>query len=179
MAPVVAIDLMEHPDDHGDAPSRARLLEWFARDVAHIAGAPDPLAGYDLEQVDNPDEALVERLRAGELLDGDTDQETIDGLLSRFVTNARALADHKPGSYGSPVVLIRASEGASEAVTSAWATHFTEHVAVHTFEGDHYSLLRPDQLDALITTVRDAWATSDHRTAVPSLGSHSSERNSS
>ncbi|MEU6117410.1 amino acid adenylation domain-containing protein [Streptomyces sp. NPDC047117] len=179
VAPVVAVDLMEHPDDRGDVPSRARLLEWFARDVAHIAGAPDPLAGHDLAEADDPDAALVDRLRAGGLLDGDTDQVTIDGLLSRFVTNARALADHKPGSYASPVVLIRASEGASEAVSSAWATHLTGHVTVHTLEGDHYSLLRPDRLDALVTTVRAAWATTDHRTAVPSLGSHSSERNSS
>ncbi|WP_051871528.1 hybrid non-ribosomal peptide synthetase/type I polyketide synthase [Streptomyces sclerotialus] len=179
VAPVVAVDLMEHPDEHGESPSRARLLEWFARDVAQVAGAPDPLAGYDLGAADDPDAVLAERLRASGLLGSDTDQETIDALLSRFVTNARALAGHRPGSYATPAVLIRASEGASEAVTSAWAAHLTGHVTVHTLVGDHYSLLRPGRLDALVSTVRAAWGTSDHRTANPSPGSHSSERNPS
>ncbi|MGW2634423.1 hybrid non-ribosomal peptide synthetase/type I polyketide synthase [Streptomyces chattanoogensis] len=157
VAPVVAIDLMEHPDEDRGEPSHAELLAWFARDVAHIAGAPDPLAGYDLEQVDDPDAVLAERLRAGGLLGSDTDDVTINALLSRFAANARALSAHRPGRYQAPVVLIRASDGASETVTSAWAAHLTGPVAVHTLDGDHYSVLQADRTEALASTVRAAW----------------------
>ncbi|WP_053926511.1 hybrid non-ribosomal peptide synthetase/type I polyketide synthase [Streptomyces chattanoogensis] len=157
VAPVVAIDLMEHPDEARAEPSHAQLLAWFARDVAHIAGAADPLAGYDLGKADAPEAVLAERLRSSGLLGSDTDDETTTALLSRFAANARALSAHRPGSYGAPVVLVRAADGASETVTAAWAAHLTGPVAVHTLDGDHYSVLQADRIEALASTVRAAW----------------------
>nr|WP_262417721.1 thioesterase domain-containing protein [Streptomyces diastaticus] len=121
VAPVVALDLMEHPDeDHGEV-SHAELLAWFARDVAHIADAPDPLAGHDLAAEEDPAAVLTERLRLGGLLGPDTDDETIGALLARFTANSRALSGHRPGTYRVPAVLVRAADGASQDVTSAWA----------------------------------------------------------
>ncbi|GAA3169099.1 hypothetical protein GCM10017688_17410 [Streptomyces ramulosus] len=180
VAPVLAIDLMEHPDEDRGQVSHAELLAWFARDVAHIAALPDPLAGCDLAQEERPDDVLAERLRSGGLLDPDTDAETIGALVGRFTVNSRALSAHRPGAYSVPVVLIRAGQGASEAVTAAWATRLKDLVAVHTVDGDHYSVFRPDRIDALATAVRASWdtGTQDHRVASPSLGSDPSERKS-
>ncbi|MGW8970609.1 hybrid non-ribosomal peptide synthetase/type I polyketide synthase [Streptomyces platensis] len=170
VAPVVAIDLMEHPDEKAADPSHAELLAWFARDVAHVAGVPDPLAGCDLQEAADPEAVLAERLRSSGLLGPDTDDGTIAALLSRFAANARALAAHRSGTYTIPVVLVRAGAGASETVTSAWASHVTGPVAVHTLDGDHYSLLQPDRLEALASTIRTAWGISDSRSANLPIG---------
>ncbi|MEU0274680.1 thioesterase domain-containing protein [Streptomyces sp. NPDC006307] len=179
VAPVIAFDLMEHPDARTDEPSHADLLAWFARDVAQVAGVPDPLAGFDPEQADDPVHAVTERLRGCGLLGVDTDDETLDALLSRFTANARALAAHRPGTYTVPAVLIRAREGATEEVTAAWAEHLSGPVTVHVLDGDHYSVLRPDRIEALTSLVRAAWDIPDFRKANPSSGQHRPERTSS
>ncbi|MFF4097180.1 amino acid adenylation domain-containing protein [Streptomyces sp. NPDC001834] len=161
VAPVVALDLMEHPDEDRSEVSHAELLAWFARDVAHIAGAPDPLAGHDLAGDEDPDAVLAERLRLSGLLGPDTDDETISALLARFTANSRALSAHRPGTYHVPSVLVRASDGASKAVTSAWAGRLKDLVAVHTLDGDHYSVLQPDRIERFASAVRASWNTQD------------------
>ncbi|MEU2768302.1 MULTISPECIES: hybrid non-ribosomal peptide synthetase/type I polyketide synthase [Streptomyces] len=162
VAPVVALDLMEHPDeDHGEM-SHAELLAWFARDVAHIADVPDPLAGHDLAAEEDPAAVLTERLRLGGLLGPDTDDETIGALLARFTANSRALSGHRPGTYRAPAVLVRAADGASQDVTSAWAGHLKDLVAVHTLGGDHYSVLQPDRIERFASVVRTSWDAEDH-----------------
>ncbi|MFJ9845851.1 amino acid adenylation domain-containing protein [Kitasatospora sp. NPDC101155] len=178
VAPVVALDLMEHPDEHGDEPSRADLLAWFARDVAQVAGVPDPMAGFDPTPAAMTEQAVTERLRDCGLLGADTDEETFGALLSRFTANARALATHRPGTYSVPAVLVRARNGATEEVTAAWAAHLAGPMAVQVLDGDHYSVLRPDRVEVLASVVRAAWSSPDFRVTNPSSGSHCPERTS-
>ncbi|MFI9306593.1 amino acid adenylation domain-containing protein [Streptomyces triculaminicus] len=177
--PVVAIDLMEHPDGPQDEPSGTDLLSWFAKDVAQVAGVPDPLAGFDPAAAEDPVHAVTERLRAGGVLGADTDEETLGALLDRFTANARVLAAHLPGRYTVPAVLVRARDGATEEVTAAWTTHLSRPAAVHVLDGDHYTVLRPDRTEALASVVRTAWGIPDPRVTNPSSGPDRPGRTSS
>ncbi|MET7637298.1 amino acid adenylation domain-containing protein [Streptomyces sp. NPDC005438] len=170
LAPVVAVDLMEHPDEHGPVPGHAELLTWFARDVAQVAGVPDPLAGVDLAEVPDADAELAERLRAGAVFGAGTDDAAIGAVVARFAANARALAAHRAGTYTVPAVLVQARDGASDTVTAAWIDHLTHPLAVHTLDGDHYSVLREDRIDALASVVRESWGTGSARTATCRTG---------
>jgi len=43
-------------------------------------------------------------------------------------------------------------------------------LAVHTLDGDHYSVLHADRLDALASVVRESWDTGSDRTATRRTG---------
>ncbi|WP_051673825.1 hybrid non-ribosomal peptide synthetase/type I polyketide synthase [Streptomyces sp. NTK 937] len=170
VAPVVAVDLMEHPDDPGPTPRYTDLLSWFARDVSQVAGVTDPLAGVDLAELPDPEAALAERLRAGGVFGADTDDDAIVTLVKRFAANAQALSAHRAGTYTVPAVLVHARDGASDTVTAAWLDHLAQPLAVHTLDGDHYSVLHADRLDALASVVRESWDTGTDRTATRRTG---------
>ncbi|MFJ3143649.1 hypothetical protein ACIPJM_14520 [Streptomyces halstedii] len=170
VAPVVAVDLMEHPDDPGATPRYTDLLSWFARDVSRVAGVADPLAGVDLAELPDPEAALAERLRAGGVFGADTDDDAIVTLVKRFAANAQTLSAHRAGTYTVPAVLVHARDGASDTVTAAWLDHLAQPLAVHTLDGDHYSVLHADRLDALASVVRESWDTGTDRTATRRTG---------
>ncbi|MBK3554993.1 amino acid adenylation domain-containing protein [Streptomyces sp. MBT56] len=171
VAPVVAVDLMEHPDEPGPTPRYTDLLAWFARDVSQVAGVADPLAGVDLAELPDPEAALAERLRAGGVFGAGTDDDAIVTLVKRFAANAQALATHRAGTYTVPAVLVHARDGASDAVTAAWLDHLAQPLAVHTLDGDHYSVLHAERLDALASVARESWNTGSDRTAPRRTGS--------
>ncbi|MEV0304271.1 non-ribosomal peptide synthetase/type I polyketide synthase [Streptomyces prasinus] len=171
VAPVVAVDLMEHPDDPGPTPRYTDLLAWFARDVSQVAGVADPLAGVDLAELPDPETELAERLRAGGVFGAGTDDDAILTLVKRFAANAQALSAHRAGTYTVPAVLVQARDGASDSVTAAWLDHLAQPLAVHTLDGDHYSVLHADRLDALASVVRESWDTGSDRTTARRTGS--------
>lgn len=104
----------------------AVVRQWFVRDIARLAGAPE------------------ERIAAGL---GDADLEELVGLGSEelleryriFEANSRGLLAYRPGPYEGSVTLVLAQD--SPDVSGEWAQHVSGRIDSHFVPGDHYDLL--------------------------------------
>ncbi len=147
---VAAIDLLEPPGPTPPA-SDAALLAHFARDLAGLAGIdwnPDPA---DLEPSGDRTaiQQLLARARHAAVLPDDIDATTIERLAARFLHLSRALADHPPAPYRGRVLLLRAMDGATTPATRQWLDLLGEQAETTDVPGDHYSVMRPPNLQTL------------------------------
>jgi thioesterase domain-containing protein len=147
---VAAVDLLE-PPGRAEPASDAALLARFARDLAGLAGSewnPDP-AEFEPTDDRSPIEELLTRARHVAVLPHEIDAATLERLASRFLRLSRALADHKPAAYRGRVRLLRAMDGATAPTTRQWLDLLGDQAESIDVPGDHYSLMRPPNLQTL------------------------------
>jgi thioesterase domain-containing protein len=155
---VTAIDLYEPPGGGlGRIVDDAELLARFARDLTGLSGKawsldPDLLRST----VDRSAIAVLrdEAVRAG-VLGADIDLETLSRIAERFCRNLRALFVHDPKPYDGRVVLYRAQDGgATTETTQAWLARLTGDAQSVDVPGDHYTVMRGENLRNLARHLR-------------------------
>jgi thioesterase domain-containing protein len=156
------VDLLEPPGPGRAEVDEAALLGWFARDLAGLAGvdAPHPtrLAGGLA--------ALREWAVGAAVLPADIEPSTLGAIFERFGRNSRALSAYRPGPYAGRVVFFRAADGGCSAeVAAAWRTALAGgaagSVAVLDVPGDHYTVMQPPLVAALVAALAPALQTND------------------
>ncbi|HYG61231.1 MAG TPA: amino acid adenylation domain-containing protein, partial [Thermoanaerobaculia bacterium] len=162
VAPLVLIDAFA-PRAGGDSQplAAADLLALFGRDLAGLTGRslglPDTL----------PDESAESHLRrvherglAAGLFPPDLGADDVVRLFAVFRANLKAMSGYRGGSYGGPLLLLRAGEGVSGAAADlGWGRLATGPLEIVDLPGDHYSILRSpavDELSSRITAVLGA-----------------------
>jgi len=142
---VVAIDPPEPPGDGGGALGTEALLAWFGRDLAGLSGR-----GWAPREEDFAGRATVPALRedavAAGVLSADVDEETLTRLFARFAASSRLLRDHRPRGYAGRVRLYRAADGTTEQGAPGWMRLLTGDAQVSDVPGDHFTIMRGDQL---------------------------------
>ncbi|MER5541613.1 amino acid adenylation domain-containing protein [Streptomyces sp. NPDC002589] len=147
---VAAVDLLE-PPGRAEPASDAALLARFARDLAGLAGSewnPDP-AEFEPTGDRSPIKELLTRARHAAVLPDEIDAATLERLASRFLRLSRALADHEPAVYRGRVRLMRAMDGATAPTTRRWLDLLGDQAESIDLPGDHYSVMRPPNLQTL------------------------------
>ncbi|OIJ88638.1 hypothetical protein BIV25_36335 [Streptomyces sp. MUSC 14] len=147
---VAAVDLLEPPGRAAPA-SDAALLARFARDLAGLAGSdwnPEP-AEFEPTGDRSGTEELLIRARLAGVLPDEIDAVTLDRLARRFLHLSRALAEHEPAAYRGRVRLLRAMDGATAPTTRRWLNLLGDRAESVDVPGDHYSVMRPPNLQTL------------------------------
>ncbi len=86
---------------------------------------------------------VLEAARGAGVVPPDIGFEQVWRLYGTFRANLRAMYEYRPGPYGGPVTLLRASEhGAAGAGTLGWESVAAGGVEVHTVPGSHFTLVR-------------------------------------
>ncbi|MDG4863787.1 amino acid adenylation domain-containing protein, partial [Streptomyces sp. T-3] len=154
---VAAVDLLEPPVVAQPA-SDAELLARFGRDLAGLAGSdwnPEP-AEFEPAGDRSPIEELLTRARRAAVLPDEIDTATLERLAGRFLRLSRALADHRPAAYPGRVRLLRAMDGATATTTRQWLDLLGDRAESVDVPGDHYSVMRSPNLQALAAVLGKA-----------------------
>ncbi|AOP45366.1 hybrid non-ribosomal peptide synthetase/type I polyketide synthase [Streptomyces lydicus] len=147
---VAAVDLLEPPGRVEPAAEPA-LLARFARDLAGLAGSdwhPEP-AEFEPTGDRSPVGQLLTRARQAAVLPDEIDAATLERLAGRFLHLSRALAAHRPTVYRGRVRLLRAMDGATAPTTRQWLELLGDRAESVDVPGDHYSVMRPPNLQTL------------------------------
>jgi amino acid adenylation domain-containing protein len=131
------------------------LMAWFARDLAALSGRQVTVSRADLDGVPAGDRLrqVVLAAQAAHVLPPDLGPAEAARLFEVFRTTQRALRAYVPGRYEGPVLLVLAgappmAEEEPPAVVTTWR-RYAAAVEVEWVPGDHYSLVRPPQVDHL------------------------------
>jgi amino acid adenylation domain-containing protein len=168
------------PDGPGGPDGTAGLggaaIAWqFASDLAGLLGAnPADLAavyaqtrpaGEELADAAAVVQRMFARLRAARLLPPDLELADLERRLRVFERNLMAAAAYLPLPYGGPMALFIAEERgvASADPTPAWRSLAAGGLAVHSFAGDHYALLRRPRVADLAAALRETLDRADAR----------------
>ncbi|MEV2278152.1 amino acid adenylation domain-containing protein [Nocardiopsis sp. NPDC049922] len=147
---VDAIDVTETPGDLERAEvSDARLRTWLARDLAGLTGH-----GADTDTEYPSLEDLFSALGERGILPSDIDLTEFESTFARFAANARALAGYRPEPYPGAVHFIQAESGGGAATAEAWLPVCEGGVTVAEVPGDHYTVLTPECVDAVVDELR-------------------------
>jgi amino acid adenylation domain-containing protein len=132
----------------------ARLLAGFLRDMGAQAGKTLPDIFERLRHMDSPEQivSLLEEAVAQGILPPDTDAAQFQSLFKVFKTNLQALSSYVPQKYEGRMVLLRATENGNQDGFSGWS-NLAESVETYSLPGNHYTLLRQPQVQALATVV--------------------------
>jgi amino acid adenylation domain-containing protein len=134
------------------AESEAELVHQFAHDLAGLHGDLD-LSG-NLAGEREPLRQVFEQVRAANLIPLDFTFADARAHFDIFRRNQRALAAYSPGVYeGRVALLLAAGTPLTAANIAAWRRIAAGGLEVHTFPGDHYSLLRSPDVERLAATL--------------------------
>nr|WP_272919842.1 amino acid adenylation domain-containing protein [Streptomyces sp. SID5468] len=159
---VVAIDVTETPHDLEQAVvSDDHLLAWLGRDLAGLTGQPWP----DTDTPPSPTSGtadggfpsltdLFTTLTARGILPADIDLPAFEAIYQRFASNARALAGYRPQPYPGVVHFVQAASGGGAATAEGWRSVCHGGLTTTVVPGDHYTVLGPDHLDAVVSELR-------------------------
>lgn len=111
----------------------------------------EPLTGEALAA------AVLARAVVADALPADTSTAALSRLLAVFDAFVRGVVDYRARAYDGPVVVFRATEEpcASEAV-GRWASVATGAFRAYDVPGNHYTLLRPPNVDSLADALTQA-----------------------
>jgi thioesterase domain-containing protein len=140
---VTAFEMARQLAESGAEIASLSLIDSYTPEAARrVTGALD-------------DEAALRAAFAGELAaaggDG-VDGETWDAMFARFTANVRAMNRYRPLRYGGRAILFAAQDDV--AWRGNWASHIGGGIATVPVPGDHNSLLRPPQVDALAAALQ-------------------------
>ncbi len=154
---VIAIDVLEGPGQPRRAlDGRGGLLSWLGRDLAGLTGLPwVPPGGGGA--VDSPSE-LFESLRSQGVLPADIDPAEFDAMFARFESNARALHGYRPKSFDGSMYFLRAESGATFQAAEGWRSLCRGRFEEITVPGDHYTVLKSANIDAVASSIRSILA---------------------
>ncbi|MFJ1596026.1 amino acid adenylation domain-containing protein [Streptomyces sp. NPDC088261] len=151
---VTAIDVIETPEGLRRPVGEAQLLHWLGRDLAGLTGnswqdgtgAPDGRTptGSALSPAE-----LFATLRSRGILPTEVARRDFDDLVARFTGNARALYGYRPAAYEGPVHFLRAESGATPETADSWRVLCRGAFEVVTVPGDHYTVLKSPQVEAV------------------------------
>ncbi|HEY5979692.1 MAG TPA: amino acid adenylation domain-containing protein [Microlunatus sp.] len=142
----------------------ADTASWFAWELGVAA---DRELDIDPDDLRDPDghaltgeslaAAVLARAVAADALPADTSTAALSRLLAVFDAFVRGVVDYRAPAYDGPVVVFRATEEpcASEAV-GRWASVATGEFRAYDVPGNHYTLLRPPNVDSLAVALTDA-----------------------
>jgi amino acid adenylation domain-containing protein len=152
---VIAIDVLEGPDQlRRPLGGRSGLLSWLGRDLAGLTGLPWLLGDGAF---DSPSE-LLESLRSQGVLPTDIDPTEFDAIFSRFESNARALYGYRPKPFNGSVYFLQAESGATSQATEGWRSVCRGHFEEIAVPGDHYTVLKSANVDAVASNLRSILA---------------------
>jgi thioesterase domain-containing protein/acyl carrier protein len=153
VALLALIDSAPPPPDPAPPSDEVTLLAWFAQDLGRMVGKPSPLSIDDLRRI-APEQRLrfvLEQARAADVLP-DIDEQQIRRGLAVFAANLNAMQRYQPQPYAGRVTLFRAGVRApADAAdpTLGWSALAADGVALHVIPGDHYTIVRPPQVQLL------------------------------
>ncbi|BBH67859.1 hypothetical protein ACTI_45440 [Actinoplanes sp. OR16] len=158
--PVVMLDSRAPDPVPTGSFDRVDLLALYAAELGRTAGTDLGIEAADLRELtgDQATELLLARARAHGLLDAGDGAEHLLRAGTVMAANVTAMAAYDPARpYGGPVTLLRAAEGElAPDTTAAWRRLVTGTLDELEVPGDHYSCLRPPQVDDTAKTVRQA-----------------------
>nr|WP_281404507.1 non-ribosomal peptide synthetase [Pyxidicoccus fallax] len=144
------------PVDGGTVPEPegTLLLAGMAMDLARTAGAEPALRPELLAELPEDEQLAFVARQAHEAgwLPPEVGEAELRAWRDVTRANMRAFAGWRPGSYGGPVLLLRAKDAKREHTvdpTHGWARWVTGGLTVEDVPGDHYSVLRAPHVDTL------------------------------
>ncbi|MEV5598707.1 amino acid adenylation domain-containing protein [Streptomyces sp. NPDC052496] len=160
---VAAVDVLESPDELARIDvTRERALAWLGRDLAGLTGrswpvadAPDGVrepAGTGTLPGTVPE--LFDALRAQHILSPDIDLPEFEAVFQRFEDNARALCGYRPRGFDIPVHFLQAEAGGGTETAESWRRLCPVPSDIHLVPGDHYTVLKAPNLEAVATHLR-------------------------
>ncbi|MFD6424063.1 amino acid adenylation domain-containing protein [Streptomyces sp. NPDC060198] len=149
---VTAIDVIETPQGLRRPIDEAELLDWLGRDLAALTGKPwqgeatdsRPPVGAAVSSA-----GLFATLRSRGILPTDIGRLEFEDVVARFTSNARALHGYRPAEYDGPIQFLRAESGATLETADSWRALCRGTFEVVTVPGDHYTVLKPPQVQAV------------------------------
>ena len=135
----------------------AHLLLGFARELDLPGHHLDALRGELRRAQDLPPLLHLLRLaREAGALPADLGDREIERLFRIYRANIKAMQRYEPGAYPGRVLLVHARERSVLDPAEAWREHVGEGLEVHELAGDHFTLLREPNVQALADLVRAA-----------------------
>ncbi|MCP4661078.1 MAG: hypothetical protein GY856_37220 [bacterium] len=142
----------------------ATLAVLFARDMAGVMGAGLPVSAVDLRRFNSGEEVLrflYEKMQGADLVPPGLEFSQIGRLFEIFRLNLRATERFAARAYPGRLVLFKAGErGTQEPPTSdlGWGELAQGGVEAYEIPGDHYSMLREPDVEALAERLREVLA---------------------
>jgi nonribosomal peptide synthetase DhbF len=142
----------------------ADTASWFAWELGVAADRELDIDPDDLRDANGQPltgevlaEAVLARAVAADALPMDTSAAALSRLLAVFDAFVRGVVDYRAHAYDGPVAVFRATEEpcASEAV-GRWASVATGEFRAYDVPGNHYTLLRPPNVDSLAAALAHA-----------------------
>ncbi|MCP4658832.1 MAG: non-ribosomal peptide synthetase, partial [bacterium] len=160
---LVLIDSMAPVADRGKASDTgdAALALSFARDLAGVFGVPVPVSSADIEALNTAEEVLSllhEKMQAARLVPPDLELSQVVRLFETFRINVRAMERYRAPAFSGRLVLFKAGERLSkkaEAPDLEWGGLAEGGVEIHEVGGNHYSILREPDVEALADGLKE------------------------
>ena len=141
-------------------PGSPELIVWFAHDMG-IAIPGDELAGLDEDQALA---RLAARVAAASIFPGHVGVPELARFLRVFEANLAAGRGHHGQPFPGDVTLIAATEAEEPLPPDhGFRPLVAGHLELRSMPGDHYSLLRPPQVDALARAFDELLAAAEAR----------------
>jgi amino acid adenylation domain-containing protein len=147
---VIAFEMARQLRAAGDPPGLLALIDSYAPALLEaLEVESDVPAALAFER----DLAAVSGTGSGVISVSDAQQRASipnPKLFAVFTANSKAARNYRPRAYNGPVTLFCAAEFRPADATLGWGKLVSGRLATHELPGNHYSLLKPPQLDQLV-----------------------------
>jgi thioesterase domain-containing protein len=148
--PFLAVLDTPHPDAEEPVADGAELAAYFGKDLAFMLGGGAPVTVEELRSrpADEWMSHLAQRLAAAGV--AEVPQGELEARWRVFSTNIAADAAYVPaGRFRGELVLVQALDHLDPGIAAGWEAFVDGDVRVVGVRGDHYSLLRPPDVEEL------------------------------
>ncbi|AOX02682.1 hypothetical protein BJP34_27465 [Moorena producens PAL-8-15-08-1] len=135
---------------------QAMIVNQLAQDLGGLYGQELDISHETLRKLE-PDEQvlhLFEQSKQQGILPSDLEIELMRSLWKVLKANITAYYHYKPKAYPGSLLLINASQtspGVIEDPTHGWGSLVNGDIQTHTITGDHYTIIKAPQVEALTT----------------------------
>ncbi|WP_293091572.1 non-ribosomal peptide synthetase/type I polyketide synthase [Moorena sp. SIOASIH] len=135
---------------------QAMIVNLLAQDLGGLYGQELDISHETLRQLE-PDEQVLHLFEQGKqqgILPSDLEIEQMRSLWKVLKANITAYYHYKPKAYPGSLLLINASQtspGVIEDPTHGWGSLVNGDIQTHTITGDHYTIIKAPQVEALTT----------------------------
>ncbi|NPC86792.1 hypothetical protein HPC49_52485, partial [Pyxidicoccus fallax] len=156
----IAFELARQLEAQGEEVELLALIDAYARPLDRLA------PNTDLGEV-------AKELLASELqqLPEHLDHPRIAALHQRLERHLRLLSTYEPGTYGGELVLLQATDVVDPSIQAhdnGWHSLVSQGIKVHGMPGNHYTILRPPNVQCLVEQLR-AYLQKRSRESTPAL----------
>ncbi|NEO35901.1 MAG: amino acid adenylation domain-containing protein [Moorea sp. SIOASIH] len=139
---------------------QAMIVNLLAQDLGGLYGQELDISHETLRQLE-PDEQVLHLFEQGKqqgILPSDLEIEQMRSLWKVLKANITAYYHYKPKAYPGSLLLINASQtspGVIEDPTHGWGSLVNGDIQTHTITGDHYTIIKAPQVEALTTELNN------------------------